>query len=296
MGLQSIWLSRCDRRCILWAGEGKTGVWLLLNLYNLHHILTKPKMPLCSPASGSGSGWSLVLQKARTWCEGSRSHPESSECLAQVGGEMEGRWKMGTEIYSMYSGSKRCHFFFFFPSECWESAWLMAWELPGRLWRVLEYWSFGLRHLSSVVKGLTESIPLLNLLWPPLLHPTAGKTRKTRPACGTHTSIPDPMQARRIRFSLLLLPAFPKSDLDSCSQRDPKETPKSKIFNLKDACPLLRAWQFYADWTLTPAVDRSGPFFNLHPYWLRFCWTLYLVVCIMTTIKKSISEYKIKLQ
>ena len=153
MGLQSIWLSRCDRRCILWAGEGKTGVWLLLNLYNLHHILTKPKMPLCSPASGSGSGWSLVLQKARTWCEGSRSHPESSECLAQVGGEMEGRWKMGTEIYSMYSGSKRCHFFFFFPSECWESAWLMAWELIE-----LVYTTSQLEDLEQVTSRLRSSI------------------------------------------------------------------------------------------------------------------------------------------
>lgn len=51
-------------------------------------------MSLSSPASGSGGGWHLVLQMARTWCEGCGSHPDRILCvIAQVGKEMVGgRW------------------------------------------------------------------------------------------------------------------------------------------------------------------------------------------------------------
>ena len=196
-------------------------------------------------------------------------------------GEMEGRFGRWVRWLPAHTLEAKDVFFFFPSSKCWKTTWLITWELPGRFWRVLEYrviWTliFVLRYKRAHRKCSASK----HAAAPWVLYPIPRRTSKTSLAPVTPWSY----QAWRIRFSLLLLPAFPKLDLESCSQSDPEKTPESNMFSLKDPCSLMRAWQFYANQTLIPAMDRSGSFISLHPYWLRFCWTLLLVVCGMTTI------------
>lgn len=60
---------------------------------------------------------------ARIWCEGSGHHPESSAFLAQVGEKMDTRWRMCSEICSMYAGSKRRQHF---PTKCLRGCFSLA--------------------------------------------------------------------------------------------------------------------------------------------------------------------------
>lgn len=136
----------------------------------------------------------------------------------------------------MHPGSKRC---FFFPpsSKCWETTWLITWELPGR--RVLDYRVFWtLVFVLCYKRAHRKRSASKRATAPPVLYPIPRRTRKK--VLRQSLLIAWSHQAWRRTFSLLLLPAFSKSDLESCSQRDPEENPESKIFNLQDPCPLMK--------------------------------------------------------
>lgn len=195
----------------------------------------------------------------------------------------------------------------FFPLNVWGSvlAWLMPWELPRGLWSVLEYWqSFGLKNLDSIVKGLTESIQPINLATAshsntpaPFkyllssqsgLRPEAGLGKMCeddKPRGPTRSLIP--FRLGGVRFSLLLLLALPKWDLESCSHRVSEETPESKVFNLKYPRPLLIRVTIVCWPDPDPGYGQVWTFFYLLLYQPRFWRALYLVVCIIKMILKN---------